>query len=284
MLALEVAEQSTGRAILSRLCNHLARTGSDINSLLDRTEGVLDVAEFQLLLKKVDIEMGTESTAHAMKDLDVDGDGSLQISELSACLTEFKRTRRVFASEVLGHVVDFVDQTNTSLPRLFARVDSDGSGTLDVFELQEAMRRLHQDLNDMDVIDLLQELDLVKFADDGSGSDSGAGDLEQISCPQFLDKLLLFKSERTADAAKCEELYNQFDRDGDGYLDHAELKQLAEYMGLRDQMESRPNFIEALVADIQKTRLLGGLVDASEAPEPSENGVIFKEFQRWCVG
>ena len=47
-------------------------------------------------------------------------------------------------------------RTNTSLTRLFAQVDSDGSGALDVLELQEALRKLHQDLSEMEVQDLMQ--------------------------------------------------------------------------------------------------------------------------------
>jgi Ca2+-binding EF-hand superfamily protein len=66
------------------------------------------------------------------------------------------RSAQVFTARVLGHVVDFVARTNTSLTRLFAQVDSDGSGALDVLELQEALRKLHQDLSEMEVQDLMQ--------------------------------------------------------------------------------------------------------------------------------
>ena len=79
------------------------------------------------------------------------------------------------------------------------RVDSDGSGDLDVIEFQEALRRMGQDLTPNQVEEVMYELDLDK-----SGS---------IGVSEFLDKLKQAENERVADTKKCKALFDEADDD-----------------------------------------------------------------------
>ena len=74
----------------------------------------------------------------------MDGDASLVIEELLTKIAEFQRMRRVFAGTVLGNICEHLKSTKKSVVRVFKNVDADGSGALDVLELQEAFRKLKQ--------------------------------------------------------------------------------------------------------------------------------------------
>ena len=53
-------------------------------------------------------------------------------------------------------VITRVKQTNTSVARVLSRVDSDGSGDLDILELQEAMIKLGcEHLNELEIEEML---------------------------------------------------------------------------------------------------------------------------------
>ena len=52
---------------------------------------------------------------------------------------------------VLGNVIEHLKTTSASVVRVFARVDADGSGSLDLLELQEAFRKMSQDLSELEV-------------------------------------------------------------------------------------------------------------------------------------
>jgi len=106
----------------------------------DRT-GDLDQVEFQAALERVGIKVSVEQAAGAMKALDLDDDGTLEISELISNLKEFSRLRRVKAAKALRETLGYTRRTNTSITQLFSRMDADGSGDLDLLELQEVFRR-----------------------------------------------------------------------------------------------------------------------------------------------
>ena len=44
-------------------------------------------------------------------------------------------------NKVLGQIVDFVELTKTSVARVFSHMDSDGSGGLDIMELEDGKER-----------------------------------------------------------------------------------------------------------------------------------------------
>ena len=84
--------------------------------------------EWHQALEGLGIKVQPAAADAAMKELDIDGGSTLEVVELVDKIEEFQRKRRVFVSTVLGRVCEYVDSTNTSLVRLFARVDRDGSG------------------------------------------------------------------------------------------------------------------------------------------------------------
>ena len=277
MLALQESEDSSGRVILSRLCKHLASSGTTVDAFVAELDGdatdTLDAVEFQKALDRIGVANVTqESVARAMAELDVDGDGSLGTSELATCLSEFERKRRVFASSVLGEVVDFVNRANTSLVNLFSRVDSDGSGALDVLELQEALRKLHQDLSEAEVDELMQEL--------------GLG--QNVSCAKFLDKLKLFQSERIADTETCTQFFGEFDMDKSGYLERSEVSKLACRIGFQDKIDTDSTFVDTLLSEIKSARfnasyLIPKTDEDQEKAKEQEDMVTLNELLPWFL-
>ena len=211
------AEAATPKAILSGFVNYNHKQGITARELFEQLDedgsGELDAAEFHKALETVGIHVGAEAARAAMDELDLDGDRNLEVDELLHRLAEFRRQRRVFATSVLGKLLDHVQKTRTSVVRVFARVDTDGSGDLDVVELQEAMRSMGQDLNELEVEEIMREL----------SSESGG---TEMTCAQFMDKLKQFQTERRVATEKCRSLYDTYDADGSGSLDRNEVEQL----------------------------------------------------------
>lgn len=151
--------------------------------------------------------------------------------------------RRVFATTVLGSICEHLNTTKTSVVRVFARVDADGSGSLDVLELQEAFRKMKQDLSELEVEEIMRELNFENNA--------GA----EMTSRQFLDKIKQFEREHTAYAAKCEVLFKEFDLDNSGKLGRDEVNALAHKMGLSEQLGSPDGLtLDIMIEDIEKGR------------------------------
>lgn len=162
MTELLEAEASSGSAILSSFCNVLGKTGQAAAALFAELDedgsGELDFAEWQHALERLGVHVSEAAARAAMDELDLDHGSTLEITELLAKLHEFQRERRVFAATVLGNICDYVKSTKTSVVRVFARVDRDGSGDLDLLEMQEAMRKMGSDLSDMEVKEVMHEI------------------------------------------------------------------------------------------------------------------------------
>ena len=142
------------------------------------------------------------------------------------------------------------------------RVDSDGSGDLDVIEFQEALRRMGQDLTPNQVEQVMYELDLDK-----SGS---------IGVSEFLDKLKQAENERVADTKKCKALFDEADDDNSGQLDAGEVAMVAEKMGLGAQLEE-PDFLKNMVKEMEQIHADSlGMLGEDEEDEDGE--VSFDEF------
>ena len=142
------------------------------------------------------------------------------------------------------------------------RVDSDGSGDLDVIEFQEALRRMGQDLTPNQVEEVMYELDLDK-----SGS---------IGVSEFLDKLKQAENERVADTKKCKALFDEADGDNSGHLDATEVAMVAEKMGLGAQLEE-PDFLKNMVKEMEQIHADSlGMLGEDEEDEDGE--VSFEEF------
>ena len=247
------AEASSGPVILSTFLLHLHTNDLTAAKLFaDRdldSSGTLDVAEFHALLETIGITVSDTAARAAMAELDLDGVASLEIDEVLSKLTEYARARRVFAATVLGGVCDYLESTKTSVVRLFARVDADGSGTLDVLELQEAMRKMKQNLSELEVEEIMRELA------HGSQEEGTAGSTD-MTCWQFLDKLKQFKKEHQAYSDKCRRLFNEADGDSSEYLEPTEVLELAKKMGLAELLADPSSnlTLEKLIADIESSR------------------------------
>jgi Ca2+-binding EF-hand superfamily protein len=252
-------------AVLGSFCSHLHTTGKTAAMLFQELDedgsGELDVEEFHAALGHVGINVNKESALAAMGQLDVDGDRTLQINELVAHLAEFQRQRRVFASTVLGNICDYVRRTRTSVVRVFSRVDTDGSGDLDAVELQEAFLKMGQDLSELEVEEVMRELNC-----------------EDLSAPAFLDKLKQFERQRAADIEKCAKIFTECDTDGSGELDREEVRQLAEAMGLKEQLDDKHSnlTIDKLIADIESEK--------QQEDGEEDNGLVsYDELLPWFL-
>ena len=274
-------EATTPAAVLSRLCIYLRANRTTAQALFEELDtdgtGDLDSAELRTVLAHIGVDVSLEAAEKAMKALDVDGDGTLETQELAQAVEEFQRQRRVWAATVLGNLLDYVKKTKLSVQRIFARVDIDGSGNLDVLELQEAMLKMGQALSELEVELMMQELDIE-------------GDTLVTSL--FLDKLKQFESERVADTAKCEALFAKYDDDHSGTLDREEVALLAAEMGLESQVQD-PAFLTKLIDDIESARRQQALEQEGEGDdqkegegeeeEESDGSVSYEEFLPWFL-
>ena len=141
----------------------------------------------------------------------------MDLQEITRSLDRFRRTRRAFAATILQRVLDYTRDTRTSISRIFARVDADGSGDLDIHEFQQALTSMKLDLTELEAEEVVAELDI-----DGSGT---------IAASEFLDKLKAFGRERGEDRRKCRVLFDEIDDDDSGFLDKDEVGKLAARMG-----------------------------------------------------
>ena len=272
MTALLEAEAASGSAILSKLCNLLSASGQTAAELFAQLDvdgsGELDATEWHQALEGLGIKVQAAAADAAMKELDMDGGSTLEVVELVDKIAEFQRKRRVFVSTVLGRVCEYIDSTNTSLVRLFARVDRDGSGDLDVVELQEALRKMGQDLSELEVEEITREL----------------APRELMSSRHFLDALIQFEKEREVYTAKCQKLFNEVDGDGSGHLDKNEVKILAEKLGLGEQLANPLSHLtlDGLIADIEGSRRSH---ESSEEEDEAEGDgkVTYEELLPWFV-
>ena len=269
MTALLEAEAAAGSTILSKLCKVLQATGQTAAELFAEIDtdgsGELDATEWQIMLwERLGIRVQAAAADAAMKELD--GGSTLEIAPLVGKLEDYQRKRRVFAGTVLSGVCEYIKSTNTSLVRLFARVDRDGSGDLDVVELQEALRKMDQDLSELEVEEITREL---------------APQTEQLSSRHFLDMLIQFEKEREVYTGKCRKLFDEVDADSSGHLDRNEVKVLAEKMGLGEQLANPPSrlTVDGLIADIEGTRRSNGDVEEEEG----DGKVTYEELLPWFV-
>lgn len=261
--------------ILSGLCNHLRETGQSVHTLCER----LDVdgsghVSFDALYAKLQ-QLGLRATKFAIKaavdELDLNGNLVLEVSELVKSLEDFQRSMRIFANTVLGSICDYVERTRSSVVQLFAGMDSDGSGALDSLEMQEALRCIGIELDELDVRDVMAEL---------------AGAQIKLTPLQFMDRLVLYKNNRVQDAAR---LFAQFDSDGTGELDRQEIYNLAIAMGLEPLLEDPTSelTVDKLIEDIESSRDDDlGSEDGHEeggdgVDEERDNLVSNDEFQAW---
>ena len=269
LLSFQQQRGNDANTVLSKICHYLNIHGETAAAVFSRLDtdggGSLDLDEFHQALNSLGIEITHEAASEVMDELDMDGGGDLELKELTAKLDAYRRGRRAFAARVLGGVLEYTERTKTSVTRVFASVDTDGSGDLDIVEFQEAMRSMGQVLTHLEIQEVMAELDI-----DGSGT---------IEASEFLDKLKQFAKERATDVSRCKELFAEIDEDDSGHLDEKEVKQLAKKMGFEEQMKADKDFVAKMIQMIEQPHLSQGLslggqmartTSSSPVPPPPE--------------
>lgn len=249
--------------VLAALVNYMDANGATVAKVFDTNDGDqsghLNITEFHETLLAIGIRHSEDTAREVMKELDMDDDGDISLAELTARLTTFRRKRRAYATKVLARVFDYIDKTHASLTRIFARVDSDGTGDLDIVEFQETLRRMGQQLTPDQASAVMSELDI-----DHSG---------KIAVSEFLDKLKQAESQRRADMRQCQKLFGDADKNHSGTLDRAEVVWVGTEMGLGEQMKS-PAFVDHMVVEIEAGHLLKDhevKVDGSISPKAASS-------------
>jgi Ca2+-binding EF-hand superfamily protein len=107
--------------------------------------------------------------AALFEDLDVSGDGTINIEEFTERLEKFKSALSESAETTLLHLCQHLDRERVSLADVFRGVDVDESGNLTLEEFSEALLRLNIPHQKEGAIAVMEELDL-----DGESSDGGA--------------------------------------------------------------------------------------------------------------
>ena len=192
--------------------------------------------EFHKALLGLGIPHSQEAADAVVDELDMDGDASISLTELSAQLAAYRRKRRRFVAKVFQQCFEYIHKTRQSATQIFSRVDTDGSGELDLLEFQESMRRMGQHLTSNQAFEIMAELDL-----DGSGT---------IGVSEFLDKLKQVRAETETRMQKCKQLFREADKDGSGFLDEDEVVYVAAKMGLSEMVSDRL-FVKNMIHEME---------------------------------
>ena len=265
------AEEELGStvAVLAGLCEYMEKSGETIAEICGSDD--LSVQEFHGALTRIGIKASLRTAREIMTELAMDrihNRQELTAAEVNVRLETYRRKRRAFASKVLNDVFAQIQKTKACATRIFARVDADGTGMLDVFELQEALLRMGQELTPEQVHDVMAELDC--------DCDSSVG------MSEFLDKLKQAESNRAAEMRRCRALFEHADADGSGQLDRAEVRRVAEQMGLREQLSENADFLSAMIADIRGSVAESPATAAApQSDRAADYQVSFEDFMQW---
>lgn len=99
----------------------------------------------------------------------------------------------------------------------FEEFDKDGSGTISTKELLPVLRSIGQNPTEDEILNLVIEYDV-----NGDGT---------IDFDEFLEMMSKHTRETVDQTAEMREAFKIFDRDGNGYIDFKELKQVVTRMG-----------------------------------------------------
>ena len=183
-----------------------------------------------------------------------------QPPELSARLAAYRRKRRTFVAKVFNQCFEYIHKSGHSATQVFSRVDTDGSGELDLLEFQESMRRMGQSLSPNQAFEVMAELDL-----DGSGT---------IGVSEFLDKLKQVREESENRMQRCKQLFSEFDSDGSGVLDEARWH----VVGMFVCCCSRPSVGQNMIREMESRQPAPG---GSETADHSGTGEKNISFFQW---
>lgn len=103
------------------------------------------------------------------------------------------------------------------LKEAFDEFDKDGSGTITTKELLPVLRSIGQNPTEDEILGLVIEYDV-----NGDGT---------IDFDEFIEMMTKHTQETVDQTAEMREAFKIFDRDGNGYIDFAELKTVITRMG-----------------------------------------------------
>ena len=103
------------------------------------------------------------------------------------------------------------DLQRMEFKQAFQEFDKDGSGTISTKELLPVMRSMGQNPTEDEVLNLVIEYDV-----NGDGT---------IDFDEFME-MMKKQAEHQDNSAELKEAFKIFDRDGNGYIDAAELKKV----------------------------------------------------------
>eukprot|EP00090_Calanus_glacialis_P008588 TRINITY_DN16933_c0_g1_i1.p1 TRINITY_DN16933_c0_g1~~TRINITY_DN16933_c0_g1_i1.p1 ORF type:complete len:162 (+),score=55.97 TRINITY_DN16933_c0_g1_i1:114-599(+) len=114
------------------------------------------------------------------------------------------------------------DLQRMEFKQAFQEFDKDGSGTISTKELLPVMRSMGQNPTEDEVLNLVIEYDV-----NGDGT---------IDFDEFME-MMKKQAEHQDNSAELKEAFKIFDRDGNGYIDAAELKKVVTQYGARLTLE-----------------------------------------------
>ncbi|CAH3176449.1 unnamed protein product, partial [Porites evermanni] len=125
---------------------------------------------------------------------------------------------------------NLTDEQIAEIKEVFSCYDKDGDGTITTEELGTVMRSLGQNPTDAELQDMVNELDT-----NGNG---------KIEFDEFLP-MMCRKMKEVYLAEVLRETFKIFDKDGNGYINASELKELMEKLGEKLSDEQ----IEKMIAE-----------------------------------
>mmetsp|Transcript_62619 Transcript_62619/g.115082 ORF Transcript_62619/g.115082 Transcript_62619/m.115082 type:complete len:992 (-) Transcript_62619:47-3022(-) len=144
--------------------------------------------------------------------------------------------------------------------KVFDKSDTDGSGFIDIKELQFVVSNLGFTLTRKNIQDLVEEAD-----EDNSGDNLGGKDLHakdgRLDFDEFVNIMMIFRTTdgfTNAEVVDFKKTFERFDDDGSGEIDCLELSDMMRYMGYLTKLDD----VHRLIATVDFN--LSGTLDFRE--------------------
>ena len=215
--------------------------------------GEIDFDELKSLMQSIKVILTDVELMNMAADLDVDGNAEIGLVEFEEMLQRMYTSKDKYGSwkeasnalvKKLGSGLDVELELPRKCREIFNEYDTDGSGMIDLGELEMAMHSLGVECDSEMVIEMIDE----------AGIDQGDGDQVGIDFPSWLELLKAMytgSDESIWDVAKAgivkmiganlsddelfartDEIFKELDTDGSGELDMAELSVAMQNIGV----------------------------------------------------
>ncbi|KAJ8308440.1 hypothetical protein KUTeg_013314 [Tegillarca granosa] len=182
--------------------------------LQEKGNGTIDFPEFlTMMAKKMKETDSEEELREAFKVFDKDGNGFISAAELRHVMTNLGEK---LTDEEVDEMIREADLDE--FRDAFFMFDKDGDGRITPQELGAVLKSLGQNPTDLELRDLINEVDA-----DGNGT---------IEFNEFLTMMSKKRTE-TQDMQEISDAFKMFDKNGDGVISAAELRQVMINMGER---------------------------------------------------